>query len=107
VAEPPGPGGFFPAGPTGPNGEAIADLVEWTRLNWSDLVLKPERGYSGIGVKVGEAGHDADDAIETALATGGYIVQEKSPSACGGSDAGNRPERGGSFSTIARRTFAA
>jgi hypothetical protein len=38
-----------------PREEAISDLVEWTRPNWSDLVLKPERGYSGIGVMVGEA----------------------------------------------------
>jgi hypothetical protein len=40
-------------------------------------VLKPERGYSGIGVMVGGTGRPADDAIETALATGGYIVQRK------------------------------
>jgi hypothetical protein len=37
----------------GPNGERITDLVEWTRRNWDNLVLKPERGYSGIGVRVG------------------------------------------------------
>ena len=30
-----------------------------------------------FGVKVGEAGQDADEVIETALAKGGYIVQEK------------------------------
>jgi hypothetical protein len=62
---------------TGPNGEAINDLVEWTRKNWSALVLKPERGYSGIGVKISDAGDNEDDAIETALSTGGYIVQDK------------------------------
>jgi broad specificity phosphatase PhoE len=28
----------------GPNGETIDDLIDWTRRNWSDLVLKPERG---------------------------------------------------------------
>jgi hypothetical protein len=64
---------------TGPQGEAIEDLVAWTRRNWPTLVLKPERGYSGIGVKISEAGHGADHAIDTALTTGGYIVQEKVP----------------------------
>jgi hypothetical protein len=68
---------FFPRQTTGPRGEAIDDLVEWTRLNWSDLVLKPERGYSGIGVKIDEAGDGADAAIDAALSTGGYIVQKK------------------------------
>lgn len=68
---------FVPRRTTGPRGESIADLVEWTRKNWSNLVLKPERGYSGIGVRVGGVDHDPDDAVETALAKGGYIVQEK------------------------------
>jgi hypothetical protein len=62
---------------TGPRGEAIGDLVEWTRSHWTHLVLKPERGYSGIGVKVGGLDHAADDAIATALTRGGYIVQQK------------------------------
>ena len=68
---------FFSRTTTGPNKETIDDLVEWTRRHWSDLVLKPERGYSGIGVKISDAGNAADDAIEAALATGGYIVQQK------------------------------
>ncbi len=68
---------FYARHTTGPNGEAIADLLEWTRQNWSNLVLKPERGYSGIGVKIHEAGDGADQAIDTALAKGGYIVQAK------------------------------
>ncbi len=68
---------FFSRRTTGPTGETIEDLIQWTRQNWSDLVLKPERGYSGIGVKISEADHDADHAIETALDKGGYIVQEK------------------------------
>ena len=68
---------FFPRKTTGPAGEPIADLIEWARLNWADLVLKPERGYSGIGVRVGNVDKDGDDAIETALKTGGYILQEK------------------------------
>jgi hypothetical protein len=68
---------FFPRRTEGPRGEPIEDLVAWTRTHWTGLVLKPERGYSGIGVKVGGVDRDADDAIETALAKGGYIVQEK------------------------------
>ena len=68
---------FFPRRTEGPRGEKIADLVEWTRAHWSDLVLKPERGYSGIGVRVGEVNPDRDEAIALALETGNYIVQEK------------------------------
>jgi hypothetical protein len=68
---------FYPRKTTGPKGEPIADLVAWTRQNWSHLVLKPERGYSGIGVKVGGIGGDGPAAISAALAEGGYIVQEK------------------------------
>lgn len=82
---------FFQRGTTGPRGETIGDLIEWTRQNWPDLVLKPERGYSGIGVKVGKSGQEPDDAIQTALAEGGYIVQEKvALGLWGGSHAGNR-----------------
>jgi hypothetical protein len=68
---------FFPRQTTAPDGSPIGDLVEWTRNHWSDLVLKPERGYSGIGVTVGGADGNADDAVENALSAGGYIVQEK------------------------------
>lgn len=68
---------FFSRRTTGPNGEAITDLIQWTRSNWPNLVLKPERGYSGIGVMVGKEGEKGDDAVDTALSTGGYIVQEK------------------------------
>ncbi len=68
---------FFQRRTTGPQGEDIHDLIEWTRKHWHRLVLKPERGYSGIGVKVGEVNQDADDAIETALETGHYIVQDR------------------------------
>jgi len=68
---------FFSRRTIGPRGESIEDLVEWTRKNWPNLVLKPERGYSGKGVKVGGVHPDGDDAVNTALAKGGYIVQEK------------------------------
>jgi hypothetical protein len=68
---------FLARATSGPHGEDIGDLIEWTRKHWPHLVLKPERGYSGIGVKVGSPGQDADAAITDALAKGNYIVQEK------------------------------
>ena len=70
---------FHPRSTDGPKGETIADLIEWTRSHWADLVLKPERGYSGKGVRVGEVNPDADEAIRLALEQGNYIVQEKIP----------------------------
>jgi hypothetical protein len=70
---------FFDRRTTGPRGEEIADLTAWTRRHWEHLVLKPERGYSGIGVQVGEVHPDGDRAIETALRRGDYIVQQKVP----------------------------
>jgi hypothetical protein len=75
---------FFQRKTTGPRGEPIEDLVEWTRQNWPRLVLKPERGYSGIGVKVGREDTSADDAVQSALSAGGYIVQAKVPLALWG-----------------------
>jgi len=70
---------FFPRQTQGPNGEHISDLIKWTRSNWDNLVLKPERGYSGKGVSVGGIHHDIDDIIKHALKDGNYIVQEKIP----------------------------
>jgi hypothetical protein len=70
---------FFERSTTGPNGESIDDLIAWTRTHWHELVLKPSRGYSGIGVHVGEVQTDGDNAIETALKKKGYIVQERIP----------------------------
>ncbi len=70
---------FYPRSTQGPKGEEIDDLMEWTRSNWDDLVLKPERGYSGKGVCVGKVNSDADDAIDLAFKEGNYIVQEKVP----------------------------
>jgi hypothetical protein len=73
---------FYPRETQGPNEESITDLVEWTRSNWDNLVLKPERGYSGKGVSVGGINHDIDDIIKLALKNGEYgeyIVQEKVP----------------------------
>ena len=70
---------FFPRRTEGPKGETIDDLIEWTRTHWDDLVLKPERGYSGKGVRVGVVNHDPDEAVNLALKEGNYIVQEKIP----------------------------
>jgi len=71
---------------TGPKSQPIDDLVEWTRSHWDDLVLKPERGYSGKGVRVGQVNHDADEAVNLALKEGNYIVQEKIPLELWGED---------------------
>ncbi|MDJ0818692.1 MAG: hypothetical protein QNJ58_20960 [Desulfobacterales bacterium] len=70
---------FFERQTEGPDGEPIDDLIGWTHRNWDRLVLKPERGYSGHGVRVGTANENADDAIEQAIEAGDYIVQEKIP----------------------------
>ncbi len=70
---------FYPRQTQGPDGGHISDLIEWTRSNWENLVLKPERGYSGKGVSVGGIDHDIDDIINRALRDGDYIVQRKVP----------------------------
>jgi hypothetical protein len=70
---------FLPRRTTGPQGEEIRDLIEWTRRHWEHLVLKPERGYSGMGVRVGGVNPDGDEAIALAMEKGEYIVQEKIP----------------------------
>jgi hypothetical protein len=86
---------FLPGQALGPNGEQINELIEWTRQNWQGLVLKPERGYSGIGVRVGGVHPDADEAIELAMKKGQYIVQEKIPLNLWAEDCVNYdPERG-------------
>ncbi|MGD9091130.1 MAG: hypothetical protein PVI38_21760, partial [Desulfobacterales bacterium] len=70
---------FYARKTEGPDGSPIDDLVVWTRDNWDALVLKPERGYSGHGVRVGTVNSDIDEAIHLALSEGNYIVQEKIP----------------------------
>jgi len=60
---------------TGPDGSVIRDLVEWARVHQSEVVLKPEHGYSGYGVHVGPLEENWDNAIEEALTQGEYIVQ--------------------------------
>ncbi len=70
---------FFPRKTDGPGGEEIKDLIEWTRSHWENLVLKPERGYSGKGVWISELNKDSDEVVNQALSKGNYIVQEKIP----------------------------
>jgi hypothetical protein len=69
---------FYPRRTTGPDGRIIDDLVEWTGKNWDNLVLKPERGYSGKGVRVGGI-HNTEDSIKLAINEGNFILQEKIP----------------------------
>lgn len=59
-------------------GEEI-DLVEWTRANPQKLVLKPNDDYGGHGIYIGWTlkPEEWDAAIETALANGDYLVQER------------------------------
>lgn len=59
-------------------GEQI-DLVEWTRSNSGKLVLKPNDDYGGHGIYIGwnSSTEGWDAAIETALADGDYLVQER------------------------------
>jgi hypothetical protein len=77
---------FHPRKTEGPGGEAIGDLTEWTRNHWDGLVLKPERGYSGKGVRVGGVHGNVEEAIGIALSAGDYIVQEKIPLPLWGED---------------------
>jgi hypothetical protein len=86
---------FYPRQTIGPKGEKIEDLIAWTRFHWDNLVLKPERGYSGKGVRVGQVNSDADEAVTLALKEGNYIVQEKIPLELWGEDIPTlNPEKG-------------
>lgn len=59
-------------------GERI-DLVEWTRINCSKLVLKPNDDYGGHGIYIGWNSSRAewDEAVASALKNGDYLVQER------------------------------
>ena len=70
---------FFQRSTEAPDGSRISDLVQWTRQNWNNLVLKPEHGYSGKGVFVGPNQPDPDKCIQAALDQGEYIVQQMIP----------------------------
>jgi hypothetical protein len=60
------------------NGETI-DLIEWTRSNPNKLALKPNDDYGGHGIFLGWtlSRSEWDDAIQTALDDGDYLVQER------------------------------
>ena len=68
----------FVSGKTWNAGSEI-DLVEWTRDNASKLVLKPNDDYGGRGIFLGwdATPGEWNDAIETALDAGDYLVQER------------------------------
>jgi hypothetical protein len=73
---------FYARRTEGADGTEIRDLVEWTRNNWENLVLKPESGHSGRGIRVGSVNDDLDratEAIDLALDEGNYIIQQKIP----------------------------
>lgn len=59
-------------------GEEI-DLVTWSRENPGKLVLKPNDDYGGHGIYIGwnSSAGEWNAAIETALADGDYLVQER------------------------------
>ncbi|KXK03276.1 MAG: hypothetical protein UZ17_ACD001001083 [Acidobacteria bacterium OLB17] len=60
-------------------GDLDIDLVEWTRENSQKLVLKPNDDYGGHGIYIGwnSTSDEWNAAIETALADGDYLVQER------------------------------
>ena len=60
-------------------GASPIDLVSWTRTNKEKLVLKPNDDNGGHGIYIGwnSSESDWDTAIETALADGDYLVQER------------------------------
>jgi hypothetical protein len=59
-------------------GEEV-DLVEWTRSNSHNLVLKPNDDYGGHGIFIGWSSNASewDAAISTALKNEDYLVQER------------------------------
>lgn len=61
------------------NSHEEIDLVHWTRANSSKLVLKPNDDYGGHGIFLGwqSSSTEWDEAIQTALADGDYLVQER------------------------------
>lgn len=71
---------FYSRSTTGPQGEPVEDLVEWTKRHWKDVVLKPVSGYSGHGIFVGRnETENKEKCIQSALEAGDYIAQEFVP----------------------------
>jgi len=59
------------------------DLLEFIKLNKEKLVLKPNDDYGGHGITIGWNAEDDvwQEAMESALADGDYLVQERVPTA--------------------------
>ncbi|KPJ78170.1 MAG: hypothetical protein AMJ54_04940 [Deltaproteobacteria bacterium SG8_13] len=95
---------FYPRRTSGPDGEDIQDLLEWTRLRWENLVLKPSRGYSGHGVRVGGVHPDVEDAVQMAITAGDYIVQQKVPLALWAEDMPEMNTGSGEVVSVRRQT---
>lgn len=70
---------FYPRRTRGPDGESIPDLVEWVRVHWEEVILKPVYGYSGRGIFVGVQSKSRDEDIQKALGDEPYIVQSFIP----------------------------
>jgi hypothetical protein len=62
---------------------ADIDLLEFALANRHKLVLKPNDDYGGHGITIGWNAdeHSWGDALQTALANGDYLVQERVPTA--------------------------
>jgi hypothetical protein len=70
---------FFDRNTTGPKGEFISDLREWTSRHQQNVILKPVHGYSGKGIRVGPFSKEWDMEVQEAIREGGYIVQSFIP----------------------------
>jgi len=70
---------FYQRSTTGPDGANIHDLIDWTKKNWPNIILKPVHGYSGKGIIIGQKEKNIDASIKRALDAGDYIIQEFIP----------------------------
>lgn len=63
--------------------ERQVDLLEFIRANSERLVLKPNDDYGGHGITIGWNASETqwNEAIQSALANGDYLVQERVPTA--------------------------
>jgi len=66
---------FYPRSTTTEDGKTIADLIKWTKENWSNIILKPVHGYSGKGIIIGHKTPDVEGSIKYALDADDYIIQ--------------------------------
>jgi len=70
---------FYSRKTIGPDGGEIPDLIEWTKANWQNVILKPVHGYSGKGIIIGHKEPDIEKSVEHALKRNDYIVQPLIP----------------------------